>query len=186
MLPCRGALVYSEDLNGDFSNNYLNPTPVVLGAGDNVLEGALTGFSLDMDLFTVTVPDGLFLSALRVTAFLGGAAGSFMGVQPRAVLDTSPSDYIQSGMGASIPVGDLNYVLIGSLDASTNRDVLPQLVVGAPLNGTSPLPAGPYAFWLNETGAGSTYTLTFEVVPEPGTGGLLCGGFLAAVGRRRR
>lgn len=184
-------VIYQESVQGDFSDDYLNPNFLVLGAGDNVISGSLLGGSADMDLFTLTVPAGFEVTALRVTAFVGGINGSFMGAQPFPILSEDPVQYIRFGNGEIFTVDPINYVLFGEGDAATTRDVLPQLIVGAPISGDfqdPKLSAGDYAFWLNETRAGSTYTLTFEVtpVPEPSTALFGLVGLVGSLFRRVR
>lgn len=162
------ATIYDESLNGDLSDNYLAPTSIVLGEGSNLLIGQLNGGTSDLDLFTITVPAEMFLTSIRVMSYSGGVLASFMGVQPGPVLYASPFDYIRAGMGEPVMVPDINYVLFGGEDVLDNTNLMTQLVVGLPLGGQNPLPAGQYAFWLNETRAMSNYTLAFQVVPEPG------------------
>ncbi len=179
-------VIHNEAVDGDFSDDYLVPTQLMFGLGANEVIGRLDGASSDMDLFTVTVPEGMFLTSIRVMAFTGGVNGSFMGAQPGEVLSNDPIDYIRAGNGEVVQVEPINYVLFGEVDAETQRDVMPQLVVGLPMAGQSPLPGGKYAFWLNETRTAANYHVSFDVVPEPGVCGLLAIGMAGWVVRRRR
>ncbi|MEM9237500.1 MAG: hypothetical protein AAGB14_12025 [Verrucomicrobiota bacterium] len=160
------AVIWDESVDGDFSGDYLNPTPIVLSTGDNLISGTVRGGPLDQDLFTLTVPVGQTLNEVRVTEYSGITdALSFMGAQPGTQLSDPPGAYIFDDPS----VGPINYVLYGQADADIDRDVMPQLVVGAPMSGQSPLPAGDYTFWINETQAQTGYTFNFVVVPEPGS-----------------
>jgi hypothetical protein len=182
------AVVYDESgLQGDFSDDYLNPTPVTFGYGENLIKGSVRGNPVDRDLFTVSIPAGMSLAAIRVIEFAGALdALSFMGAQPGSVLSDSPLMYILAGQDPTVSVGPINYVLFGGADAAVDRDVMPQLVVGAPMSGQNPLPAGQYAFWINETRALTSYTLDFEVVPEPGAAGMILAALACGLARRFR
>ena len=188
-VTCAAAVVVYDESGpeGDFSDDYLNPTSVILGVGENLISGSVRGNPLDRDLFTLMVPEGMSLGAIHIINFSGALeALSFMGAQPGEVLSDSPERFIQAGQDPTISVGPINYVLFGAADAATDRDVMPQLIVGAPMNGQTPLPAGKYAFWINETRALTSYTINFEVIPEPSASALLILGLVFGLGHRVR
>jgi len=182
-----GAVLYDENgtLN-DLPDDFTNPQILTASPGENEIIGQLSGGSIDMDFFNLIIPDGLEIVSLRVLAFSGGINGSFLGMQPGSMIADSPFRYIASGNDPSIILPPMNYLLISEGLASTGQNTIPQLVVGPPLNGTNPIPAGEYAFWLNETGPPSTYHISFGVVPEPEVSGLLLLSILGLLKRRKR
>jgi hypothetical protein len=175
------AATYSESINGDLANFYLNPTSFGLDLGSNRLSGSLSGGGSDVDLFTLTVPSDAVISAIRIIEFGGGGpTGSFLGFQPGSTLDSFPESNFMGG-----PIG---YAIISATNASTDANVLGTITQGSPFFGATSLPSGEYAGWLNETGAGSTYTIDFVVspVPEASSGMLgLIGGAGLLLCRRR-
>lgn len=176
--PCLGAVTYLESIEGDLSDDYLAPTPLVLGVGSNILNGGLDGFLSDLDLFTLTVPVGGELTAIRILEFSGGGAGSFFGLQPGQILSADPA------LNASFP-DPIGFALLTPAGAATDQDLLPTIVVGPPFFFARPLPAGDYAGWLNETDDSSTYTIEFVVAPEPSS--MTLGALIVlAVWHRRR
>lgn len=179
--PLSGA-TYVESIDGELSNDFVDPTPLVMDLGSNLLTGGLAGGESDIDLFRFSVPLGHHLTAIRILGFTGGGGGSFLGLQSGVELSSSPVP------SASFP-DPIGYAIISAADAAVDRDVLPTITSGPPFNGVATLPTGNYVGWLNETGIASTYQIEFVIaaVPEPsvafgvalGVGGLL-------LGRRRR
>ena len=174
---------FDESTSGDLSDAYLAPTPLTVGLGNNILTGALSGGTNDLDLIELIVPEGLEVTGIRLLDFEGGLNGSFLLVQPGSTLSAAPSNSFGDPIGFSIlsPGG------IGT-------DVLPTLILPgvstlAPFFGVDTLTAGSYAIWLNETGAASTYSLQFETastIPEPSTTVLVALATLSLFSRRRR
>ncbi|MEM6886339.1 MAG: PEP-CTERM sorting domain-containing protein [Verrucomicrobiota bacterium] len=164
-MPLSAGSVYVEGTNGDLSDDYLNPTSLVFTPGVNTVSGALAGGAADLDLFTFNLSSGQTLTEIKVIDFTGGAAGSLFAMQSGTQLSSDP---VLATINMSFPDPIAN-VLISSTLAASDFDILPNLVVGPPFNFANPLPAGDYVVWLNETGAASTYSLDFTVVPEPST-----------------
>jgi hypothetical protein len=151
--------------------------------GDNVVTGA-TGRN-DLDYLTFEVPAGHTLAAIVLEDYQSLDNKAFMAVQAGSVF-TEPPD------ASEVEVGNLlGYVLFGSGEAAKGHDLLPLMAVADGVIGfTAPLPAGPYTFWIQQTGLATEYALNFQVAPEP-SGFLLAalaGGTCAAGGvcRRRR
>jgi len=169
---------FDETISGDLSDDYLAPTPLIAGLGNNVLSGSLSGNTNDLDLYELIVPEGLEVTAIRLLEFDSAPSngGSFLLMQPGRTLDAPPSNRFANPIGFSI----LSSGGVGS-------DILPTIILPgidslAPFFGVASLTSGSYAGWLNETGAASNYRLQFEVaetIPEPSTGLLIC---FAAVG----
>lgn len=158
---------YSESTSGDLSDNYLNPSVLVIETGSNILEGTLLGSSSDLDLFRLIVPAGLEITGIRLLSFTEGENTSFLLMMPGEQLSAPPSNSF------SDPIG---YTGISSGNVTSGANLLPTITLPGlnglpPFFGVSSLQEGSYAGWLNETGAPSAYTLEFqaEAIPEPST-----------------
>lgn len=175
------AATYVEAVDGELSNDFIDPTPVAMDLGSNLLTGGLAGGESDSDLFRFSVPVGHHLTAIRILGFSGGGGGSFLGLQSGVELSASPVP------SASFP-DPIGYAIISAADAAVDRDVLPTITSGPPFNGVATLPAGNYVGWLNETGLASSYEIEFVIaaVPEPSVpAGLAIGLCGLLLGRRR-
>ncbi len=175
------AASYSEAIDGELSNDFVEPTLVLMDLGSNMLTGELAGGESDVDLFRFSVPMGQQLAAIRILGFTGGGGGSFFGIQSGVELSSSP---VPSSSFAD-PIG---YAIISASDAAVDRDILPTVASGPPFNGASALSSGNYVVWLNETGQPSTYQIEFVIaaVPEPSLSATLALGLLGCFARRRR
>lgn len=181
----QAATAWDEAASGDLANVGTSPTTVSLVLGSNLVSGS-TGRSaagvVDRDYFTFTLPAGLQLDALTVlqgTTFLGPSSLSFIGVQAGAQVTVNPTGGSATGL--------LGWWLYSENDIG--QDILPQmgLAFGA-VGFAGPLPAGNYAFWVQETGTGTAdyrFDLNVSAVPEP-AGALLMLAGLAALQARRR
>ena len=152
----------SEADVGDLSDDLSAPTPFVVGPGVSTLT-ANTVMS-DLDYATCTVGPCDVLSQLTVENFTSeeGDAIAFAALQSGSVF-TVPFT------GGTTDVTELlGYNHFGVADIG--QDILPGIGEGAGAIGfTSPLPAGDYTIWLNQTGSESQATLNFQVdrVIEP-------------------
>jgi len=161
------ATVYRESISGDLSNSGLTPTVLAVSLGSNQIFGT-TGrtTATDRDYFTITVPTGLQMSELvELGGTAVGDAVSFFGIQ-RGSQVTLPTT-------ATTADGLLGWTHYGPVSVDTN--ILPDL--GVPSSGSTGfsgvLPAGNYAFWIQDFGAGS-FSYAFDVrltaaaaAPEP-------------------
>ncbi|MFL6451046.1 MAG: PEP-CTERM sorting domain-containing protein [Bryobacteraceae bacterium] len=190
LAPIDAATVYRESVSGDLSNSGLTPTVLPVSVGSNQIFGT-TGrvTATDRDYFTITVPTGLQISEiLELGGTAVGDAVSFFGIQ-RGSQVTVPTN-------AATADGLLGWTHYGPVTSET--DIMPELQV--PAEGstgfTGALPAGNYAFWIQDFGAG-TFSYAFDVrltaattapVPEPASyaSALLGALFLALVLRRYR
>ena len=180
------AVLYDESIAGDISNDHTDPLPLSLGLGENIISGTLTSGS-DRDLFTLTVPTGLSITDLRVLAFSGGGNASFLFAVPGARLRDSPDAYIalQNDLIGLLQLQRLAQLAVspGTVGETT---LLETFLTGQPFNGVNELGEGDYAFWFNETGPDSAYSLAFTVVPEPSTAVLLLSATTLIIRRRRK
>jgi hypothetical protein len=180
--------VYRESTSGDLSNSGLTPTVLPVSLGSNQVFGT-TGrvTATDRDYFTITVPTGLQISQiLELGGTTVGETVSFLGIQ-RGSQVTLPTN-------ATTADGLLGWVHYGPVSTDTN--ILPDL--GVPSQGSTgfsgALPAGNYAFWIQDFGAG-TFSYAFDIrlaaastaaAPEPASyATLLLGGLTLAVVIRR-
>lgn len=180
------ATIHDEAVNGDLSGDGLAPNSLTVSAGSNQIFGttgrdAVTG--VDRDYFTITVPLGYqFVSLIELpgTTVVGGI--SFLGIQTGSQV-TVPTN-------AADATGLLGWTHYGP--AAAPLDILP--AVGIPIAGstgfTPPLGAGAYAFWIQDTGAGSSsygFDIVIAAVPEPGAAAVVWLGLMAlGVARARR
>ena len=175
-------VAYSEAVSGDLSNVGTSPTFVALVTGSNQVLGTTgnAGTGTDRDYFTVTVPAGSVLSGLTVLAGTVPLGLAFLGVQAGSQVTVSPTGGSSAGL--------LGWTHYAAADAGVN--VLPRVGTGSGASGfVGALPAGSYAFWIQDFNAGaSTYNLdlTVAAVPETATAALLAIGLgLLAVQRSR-
>ena len=168
--PARAGIVYDEAVSGDLSGDGLVPTSVALAPGSNQVLGVTgrVGLEPDRDYFTVTVPAGhAFVSLVELAGTNANAGVSFLGIEAGNQV-TVPSF-------ASTAEGLLGW----SHWADTDVDLEILATVGASELGatgfTPPLPAGDYAFWIQDFGDGNA-NYGFDIViavPEPGAAGLV-------------
>jgi len=169
------AVLHDESVQGDLSGDRLVPTQHTLAFGTNSVLAA-TGPS-DLDYLTLTVPNGLSLSQVVLSDFTGDSFVSFIGVQRGAIMSVTPAATTAAGLLGWAHMSVVGSDLLGIMGAS-----------GFGAEGfVPPLPAGTYAFWIQELDAPVQYRLDFNVsaVPELSQWALMSAGFLvlAVLGR---
>lgn len=174
---------YDESINGDLSDNYLEPNFLYVGAGSSTIKGTIGGG--DIDLFTLVVADGFTLNSIVLLNYLTQDPNSqdnvsFILSQPMAILSAAPSNE------DPYPGGAIGYVGFG--DWAEGREILRFLTAGPPYDFAEELDAGSYAFWINETGSTAQYDFQFTVaaVPEPSALVVLCAVFPTLLWRRNK
>ena len=174
---------YDEVMQGDLSNDRLNPNSIVLSygqvgingiAGNNIISGKIgrSNGVIDRDYLHVVVPSGFVWSELRLgnQSNVGGGA-SFIGLASGNVMPIDPNSTSATGL--------LGYKLYGIADLQQN--ILDDMGISA--NGstgfTPPLAAGDYTLWMQELATGNfnyRFNLILSPVPEPQTYVMLLAG----------
>ena len=178
---------WDESVSGDFSNTGLSPTVVTLTEGANLVRGVTgrSGGVVDRDYFRFTIADGWQLDTLNVlpgTRFVNESDFAFIGVQAGNQVTVNPTGGSATGL--------LGWVHYSVNDIGT--DILGLMGIGFGAAGfTTPLPAGAYSFWIQNTATGSSpYVMEFNVsaVPEASALSLFAAGLagLSVLGARRR
>lgn len=171
--PAVAGVAYDETGSGDLSGTYSSPTPLAVSLGSNLVYGTTgkdaTSNQIDRDYFTVTIPPGQRLTALKILPGTqpGGTFGSFIGLRAGAAA-TDPTAP-QTTQAADL----LGYTLYGPADI--DQDILGRMggsnSLTPPAQGfTAPLSAGTYTFWIQEGAVGSyAYAVDVQVdsVPAP-------------------
>lgn len=191
---------WDEAVQGDLSNDWLDPSEVTLAYGENLVSGATgraapagTGV-IDRDYLSFTVLPGQTVTAITVLAgtqsdtvsypvsFVGLIAGD-QGVDPT----TTPTSTLAAQL--------MGYHLYGPADVGS--DILATMssgtaFTGAPYNQPAaqgfslPLGEGTYTLWMQETVVGQfDYRFSVTVVPEPASAVLALAG-LGLLSRRLR
>ncbi len=158
-IPGPTALAYSEAIGGDFSDDHLNPSDLVLREGTNGIGGTFgqgaTPKVPDLDYVTLTVPAGLSLDQLILVDADVGGAFSFIGVEEGQQVTAPPE--------AGDPSLLLGWTHFGSGDEGT--DLLPAMAAGGGAIGFDPpLTAGFYTFWLQELDVSAPRAYQFNFV----------------------
>jgi hypothetical protein len=161
---------YSETMLGDISGDRLNPTQFVLSAGVNSLTATSGAFGeeeimYDREYVRIDLPANHQLDAIRLQVFDSIDGSAFIGVQGGTTFTFDADDAIAN-------IGNLlGYSHFGpNEDHNIGDDLLP--IIGAGLGATGfapPLTGASYTFWIQQTGAETTYQLDFVVsaIPEP-------------------
>lgn len=176
IIPCLGAVIYTEPLNGDLSGSFINPTVISLTPGANIIiaqmgsngnTGATNGS--DADYFTVTLGPGTSLLSITLDSYTftpNDPGVSFAGYVAAAAFTGQGSGNIDGSAFFNASSGNI-------LDDFTGL--------------STPLGQGVYSFWFQETSANRVdYQLTLNVVPEPSVVLLGFSGFWLLLASRRR
>ena len=160
----RADVVWSEGVQGDLSNDRLNPTLITLSLGANSISA--TSVFGDREYFTFALAPGQQLTAINHVSYDGLDETAFIAVQNGSVFTEPPTGTVVGNL--------LGWAHFGTILGTVGTDILDDMGTGIGAIGfTPPLPDGPYAFWMQQTGENaSTYQFDFIVVPA--TSGLTC------------
>ena len=175
-----GDFVYDEAVDGDLSDDWLAPTQfVAFGAGQSIATMDVVDSNEtfgDRDYFTITIPDGFQLDSIDLLALDAGGGDdvAFVGIQEGAQVTVDPN--------FPNPAPLLGWIL--TQQSNVGNDILAPMIGGD----NTPLGAGQYSFWVQQTGQDVT-TLSFgfnvSVIPAPAPVGLAGLAMLGAMRRRR-
>ena len=171
---------YDESVDGDLSNDRLSTTMITLDAASNPVSGSVTAQTLqsplDRDYFSVTVPAGRSLTQIQFERYESSNPRAFIGMLAGSVFSIDPDNPTTDGL--------LGYLHIG--EQAIPSDILDDLRGSfGPTRFQSPLAAGTYSFWVNQTEAALTeYTFNFVTIPEPHS--MVAAAGLGLILRRRR
>lgn len=172
-------IIWDETVQGDLSNDRLNPTNLNLNLGTNGVL-ASSGFS-DIEYVHFHLAAGMQLDAIIPISYSGADEVAFIGVQAGSIF-TEPAS------GANV-ANLLGWALWGPAMGNMNTNILPTIGTGAGAQGfTGPLTGSDYTFWIQNTGSDFTWRMDFNtsVVPEPATMAALFVGSIALLRRKRK
>jgi hypothetical protein len=187
------AIVFNEAINGDFSDNNLNPTDIgPLALGSSTVLGSTDGPGTGPDVFSVEVVAGTYLTGLFLEHYENLTQpqdrNMFLAVDDS---DTFPNDYFEINSGNFTDTSTwLAGSVIGVNEVNAGTNILDLLARSGTTTfiGTgfeAPLGEGTYTFYVQQTRGLNDYTLSFvTAVPEPTTTVAMLGG-LIAIGIRR-
>ena len=150
---------YLESEDGDLSDDRERPTVFQLGTGTTTLSG--TTEREDLDYFRISVPEGGVLSEVTLSEYESLDNAAFI-----AVVEGKTFAVEEDG-GDTAATELLGYSRLGPEEL--NQNLLPLMAEGnfeggaAPTGFETPLTAGDYSFWVQQTGLETTYTLEFKL-----------------------
>jgi len=171
-------IVWNESINGDVSDDRLNPTSLTLHAGSNSFSA--TSQDGDLEYVHFTLPVGTSLTAIVNVSYAGtGDNLAFIGVQAGTTFTEPDTGTVVGNI--------LGYAHFGPDEGTVGQDILPIMATSfAAIGFTPPLTGTHYTFWMQQLGNPCTYEFSFQVVPTPGTAGLLAAAGLVLMRMRPR
>ncbi len=157
LAACSSSLItpssYDEASSGDLSNDFTQPSPLNFSTGTFKVAGT-TGPG-DRDYFSFVIPEGAVLSRLNLTKYESLDSLAFIGFEAGNALTFNPdTDDIAEASKL------LAYTLFGG--AQLNQNLLNSMTVREG-ESISPLTAGEYSFWVQQTGIETNYELSFTI-----------------------
>ena len=157
----RGAVLWDESLQGDFSNDNLNPTHLVLSTGANTIIGT-TGTDdegvTDLDYIRVDLPAGRKLTGLILQQYISNDPLAFIGMEKGPVFTFTPDQ-------AFAHFSDLyGWTHFGSGEDDNpppGIDILPRMGSNAATPVTPPFVAPNFTFWIQQLGVSTAYQFDF-------------------------
>lgn len=145
-------LKYNEASDGDLSDEHLAPTVLGFAPGENSISGSTE--SGDRDYFWFTVPEGALLSKVILTDYESVDEIAFAAIQQGKTITEDPI--------SADPANLLGWLHMGKVHL--NQNILTLMGKEATAVGfTPPLGPGNYAFWVQQTGVSTTYSLSFTL-----------------------
>lgn len=148
---------FMESESGDLSGEIDAPTPLEVGPGANTVTASTASGDLDYVTFTVGPCD--VLTQLTVESFTPADTGdsvAFLAIGSGSTF-AAPFEGGATDVSALLGFSHFGFADIG-------QDILPRVGTGAGTLGfTTPLPAGDYTMWINQTGPETQAALTLLV-----------------------
>ncbi|MFD0864169.1 T9SS type A sorting domain-containing protein [Sungkyunkwania multivorans] len=155
------AQAWDEDLDGDLSGDFSNPTTLTFMVGSNDVIAAQQGSPRDVDYFTFTVPAGHVLADIDIDDYVAADPNNlaFIGIQAGSAFSTNFDVTTAADL-----LGGKTY---GTDDIDIN--ILPSMgLLSGAIGYTGALGPGDYTVWLNQTGDASVVELSFFIQPDDG------------------
>lgn len=152
-------VIWNEGVNGDLSNDRLNPTNLQLQLGVNSLMA--TSVQGDREYVHFHLGSGMTLNQVVLVSYQGVDEIAFIGVQAGSTFTEPPTGTNVANL--------LGYTHFGPAIGNVGHDILPAMGTGAGSIGfVPPLTGEDYTFWIQQTGVNAaTYQFDFVVAPEP-------------------
>lgn len=193
VLISHSAVIYSEAISGNLSNNSNLPTVITteLLLGENTVSGTInnpTFPTFQPDVFTFTVPEGYVFTNLVIN--LTSTTDISNSVHFLGLRDSTSSFNVTSDTLFATLVSSNQNNTVNILENERNGGIaLPASDPDFPLGYNLPLPADDYTLWFQETDntvIDYTFTLTLSQVPEPSSAFLFIGAVSLLTFRRNR
>jgi hypothetical protein len=155
------AAIFWDETSGDLSNSQSSPTGFTLASGENSVVGSV-GSGDSQDWLRLTIPAGLQLSSMILSAFNSPDDTAFTGVQNGSTFAGNP------GVASSY----MGYTHFGTGPGNVGENLLAEMGTANGAQGfTPPLSEGDYTFLIQQANTSITTTYQFDYtvtpVPEP-------------------
>ncbi len=142
---------HDEAVDGPVSGDGLNPTALNGTLGDNIIDGSVANFP-DVRYFSITVPDGMQISAINHIEDQGGDGGNWFAIMsgPQFTENSTNSGDINTD-------NMLGNAVIGNRFGGVPQNVMSRM--GLP----ETLPPGTYSFRIQNWGSGFNFAFNIEL-----------------------
>ena len=185
------AVVFDESVDGPLSRDNDKPTALTFAVGENTVAGTISRARTDgdVDVYTFNVPIGAVLDSIALDTFESLDNLAFFAIDSGTMFPYDVFDFDDVANGFLPESAYLGGTVFGPSDITNDVNLLTRAGNIGGARFTGPLPADDYSIYVQQTGASTDYSLTFNVtsvtaVPEPGS--MLALATVGAVLWRRR